>query len=321
MVSSFNPIKKCHQKGIEAYMPPATAHFQDEKFSAYSLPNGSFTSLALETCTNRHARQTPCSADSFPLVLFSGALGTSRLLYTSMLQSIAATGYMVVSIDHPYDSDIVEFPNGTTITAVNISSDAELEIALSTRAGDFAFMRQQMANATVADMLFPGQMRGRRSLKTAVIGHSFGGAAAAEAMVRDRSIGAGLNIDGSMFGDVLAKGLDRPFVLLGHENKTQETDPSWKTVWPLLKGWKKEFEVKGAAHYSFSDLPLITATLGIQELLPAEVGQVLGTVEGHRMTEIIVTYTTKFLDMVFKSGGESWAADGNAEFPEVKVVA
>jgi pimeloyl-ACP methyl ester carboxylesterase len=321
MVSSFSPVKKCYQKRIEAYMPPATASFQDDKYGAYGLPNGTFRSLNIETCESGSSKQSPCSAESLPLVLFSGGLATSRLLYTSMLQSIAATGYMVVSIDHPYDSDIVEFPNGTMVTAVDISSDVELDLALSTRAEDFVFMRQQMANTTITDLLFPGQMHGRRTPKTAVIGHSFGGAAAAAAMLQDPTISAGLNIDGSMFGDVLIKGLDRPFVLMGHENKTQETDPSWKTVWPKLTGWKKEFEVLGAAHYSFSDLPLITAVLGIQAELPAEVGEVLGSVEGHRMTKIIATYTTAFLDMVFKSGGEGPMHDDNAEFPEVKVVA
>jgi pimeloyl-ACP methyl ester carboxylesterase len=321
MVSSFNPVKNCHQKGFATYMPSATANFQDEKYGAYGLPNGSFRSLSFETCKNGTTKRTPCSAESIPLVLFSGALATSRLLYTGMLQNIAAAGYMVVSIDHPYDSDIVEFPNGTMITAVDINSDTELGLALSTRADDFAFMRQQMVNATVMDQLFPGQMHGRHARRTAVIGHSFGGAAAAAAMVQDHTISAGLNIDGSMFGDVLTKGLDRPFVLIGHEDKTQETDPSWKAVWPQLTGWKKEFEVQGAAHYSFSDLPLITSVLGIQDKLPKEVGQVLGTVEGRRMTTIIATYTTAFLDMVFKSSGEGLMSNSNTDFPEVRVVA
>lgn len=322
MVSAFNPVKTCQHKHTQTYMPPATAAYQDDKYGAFGLPNGSFRSLNLEVCKNGSTKQSPCSAATpLPLVLFSGALSTSRLLYSSMLQSIAAAGNLVVSIDHPYDSDIVEFPDGTVITGVDMSSDADLEMALSTRVGDLAFVRQQISNATVAEMLFPGQIRGRQAPKTAAIGHSFGGAAAAAAMLQDDTIGAGLNYDGSMFGDVLTQGLDRPFMLMGHENKTQETDPSWKAVWGQLTSWRREFEVRKTAHYSFSDLPLITAVLGLQDQLPAEVGEVLGYLEGHYMTNIIVTYTAALLDMVFKSGSERPLSGDNVDFPEVVVVA
>jgi hypothetical protein len=321
VVSGFSPIKNCHHKGLEPYMPPFTASLQDEKFGAYGLPNGTFRSLSVEVCKDESRKRSPCSNSSFPLVLFSGGLATSRLIYTSMLQSIAAAGYMVISIDHPYDADIVEFPDGTTVIGLDLSSDAEIELALSTRAGDFAFMRRQMTNATVVDMLFHGQLRGTQSPSTALIGHSLGGAAAASEMLQDETVRVGLNYDGSMFGDVLTAGLDRPFMLMGHENKTQETDPSWKALWPHLTGWKKELEVLGAAHYSFSDLPLIASVLGFRENLPTEVNEVLGTVEGHRMAKIIVKYTTSLLDMVFKSGPEGLLAGDNAEFPEVVVVA
>jgi pimeloyl-ACP methyl ester carboxylesterase len=321
LISSFNPVTTCHHKSMELYMPPNTAAFQDEKYSAYGLPNGTFRSLNLETCINGSTIYSPCSSNLLPVVLFSGGLATSRLIYSSILQNIAAAGYLVISVDHPYDSDIVEFPNGTIVTGVDIESDADLDLALTTRAQDLLFVRQQMANVSITDMIFPGHLRGRQSPKTAIFGHSFGGAAAAIAMLKDQNIIAGLNLDGSMLGEVLTTGLDRPFMLMGHENKTQETDPSWKVFWPQLTGWKKEFEVKNSAHYSFSDLPLITSVLELQDKLPAEVGQVLGNVEGRHMTKLIATYVTAFLNMAFGSGEDKDLSGDNPEFPEVVQVA
>lgn len=297
-------------------MPPATTAFQDEKFGAYGLPAGSFTALELETCNDTNkAKDCP---ERFPLVLFSGALGTSRLLYGNMLQSIAAAGYVVVSVDHPYDADIVEFPNGTNITAIDLETDADIDLALSTRVADIAFVYQQLNTKSAAAGLVPANLR---SSNTAVIGHSLGGAAAASAMLALPYLHGGLNIDGTMFGSVLTAGLARPFMLLGHENKTQATDPSWAAIWPKLSGWKAEYEVKGAAHYSFSDLPIITAALGLQELLPADVEQVLGSVEGVRMQSVTVTYTTAFLDFVLKSGKETALKRAGRLFAEVKKVA
>ncbi|KAJ4294332.1 hypothetical protein N0V90_008022 [Kalmusia sp. IMI 367209] len=319
MVSGFFPVSACQHERLEAYMPPATASFQDDKFAAYGIPNGTFQSLDLQTCS-LSANDKSCSSGSLPLVVFSGALGTSRMIYNSMLQSLAAAGYLVVSIDHPYDADIVEFPNGTVITGVDIS-DAELENALNTRTKDIAFLYRQLKRPSVQKKLFPQHRQSSAEPKTAIIGHSFGGAAAAAAMQQLSFVRGALNLDGTIFGAVLKAGLDRPFMLIGHENKTQETDPSWKATWPQLKGWKKEIEVKGAAHYGFSDLPLITSVLGFQDKLPVEVEQVLGSIEGHRMMNLTVTYVTAFLNMVLKSGSERDLVRANRKFPEVVVVA
>ncbi|KAI4919513.1 hypothetical protein J4E90_001648 [Alternaria incomplexa] len=319
MVSGFYPTTQCRRKKIEPYMPPATASFMDTKFDAYGLPNGSFQSLGLDTCMTP-AKRGGCSKD-LPVVLFSGALATSRHLYNALLQNIAATGYVVLSIDHPYDADMVEFPDGTIVTGVDIESDAEIELALNTRVADIEFVSKQMKNASAIEDLLPGYAGAKNAPKMAVVGHSLGGAAAASAMISITSLKAGVNLDGSMFGHVLTTGFNGPFMLMGHENKTQETDPSWKTIWPNLTGWKKEFEVKHSAHYSFSDLPLVISALGLDGKLPAQVGELLGSIEGRRMTGLTTTYVAAFLDMVLKGGKEGAFSKAGRRFTEVEEVA
>lgn len=322
MISSFTPIIGCHRKRFQDYMPPATAAFEDEKFGAYGLPNGSFPALKLKTCVPRRSSSRQLGkGEAFPVILFSGALGTSRLLYSSMLQSVASAGYLVVSLDHPYDADFVEYPNGTAIKGIDISDD-DLEAALATRVEDIAYVHQQLGNRSFVDALMPGYGAGckKSSSRTAIIGHSFGGAAAAAAMLRIPSVRGGVNLDGSMFGSVLSTGLSRPFLLMGHDNKTQETDQSWKSTWLHLTGWKRELEVKNAAHYSFSDLPLVVETLGLQGQLPQEVGQLLGTIEGSRMMNLTVSYVTSFLDFVLKNKSDGVLFHGQ-DFPEVILSA
>ncbi|KAF3001191.1 hypothetical protein E8E13_000186 [Curvularia kusanoi] len=300
-ISIYNPVTNCRKKSLQAYMPPATAAFEDAKFGAYGLPNGSFPALELRTCTSTTKSSIRSSKQDFPLVLFSGALATSRFIYSSMLQSVAAAGYLVVSIDHPYDTDIVELSDGTVIEGVNIDDD-ELDAALATRVDDIAYVHLQLQNQSFVNTNVPSYGQGCSSLskKVATLGHSFGGAAAAGAMLQNPVIGGGINLDGSMFGPVLQSGLNRPFMLMGHDNKTQENDPSWKTVWPKLTGWKREFEVKKTAHYSFSDLPLVMDVLGLQGHLPEEVSQLLGSIEGRKMQNLTVSYVVAFLDMVLK---------------------
>lgn len=323
MISVFAPVSTCKNKYLQPYMPPATAALQNDKFAAYGLPNGSFSALKIEVCkgTSSYSDCSSCGKPS-PLVLFSGGLATSRLIYSGMLQSVAAAGYLVVSIDHPYDADFVEFPEGTIAKGVDIESDTDIELALTTRVEDIAFVYQQLANTSFVKTVLPESERGsgRSTRATAIVGHSLGGAAVAAAMLEIPSIRSGVNLDGSMFGPVLTSGLNQSFMLMGHENKTQETDPSWKAVWPKLTGRKREFEVKQAAHYSFSDLPLVTEVLGLQGHLPQEVGQVLGTIEGSRMANLTVSYVTAFLDFVLKGKSEG-VLDENKEFSEVVLRA
>ncbi|KAI2482254.1 PAF acetylhydrolase family protein [Pyrenophora tritici-repentis] len=238
-----------------------------------------------------------------------------------MLQSLAATGYLVLSIDHPYDADFVEFPDGTVVTGVEIDSDAQIELSVKTRAADIVFVSEQMKNASAVEKMFAGRLHARSVPKMAVFGHSLGGAAAANAVMQVPSLRGGFNLDGSVFGPVVEAGLDRPFMLMGHENKTQETDPSWKAIWSQLKGWKKEFEVNGAAHYSFSDLPLVTSALGLEGHLPAEVGDILGTIKGIIMSQITNAYCAAFMDMVLKDGKKNGFLTAGKQFSEVKEVA
>ncbi|PVI04065.1 PAF acetylhydrolase family protein [Periconia macrospinosa] len=299
MVSSFFPVSDCYKKSLTPYMPPGTGKFTDEKFSAYGLPDQTFQNITIETC-EKFRTSSRSSSEALPLVIFSGALGTSRHLYNALLQNVAANGYLVVSIDHPYDADIVEFPDGTIIHGVNIS-DAEVELALSTRVSDVHFVYQQLQNQKVAGKLFHGHLSRGKLPKTAMFGHSLGGATAASAMPNMSTILGAVNLDGTLFGPVLTHGLDSPLMLIGHENKTRETDPSWTELWPRLRGWKKEYEIKNTAHYSFSDLPLIASVLGIQNQLPLEVKGMIGMMEGKRAMQLTVDYVTAFLDMVLKS--------------------
>ena len=86
-------------------------------------------------------------------------------------------------------------------------------------------------------------------------------------------------------------------MLMGHKNKTQETDSSWKAVWPKLVR-QREFEVKRAVYYSFSGLPPVAEVLGLQKRLSLEVERVLATVKGGMMMNLTVSYVTAFLESV-----------------------
>lgn len=225
----------------------------------------------------------------------------------------------MVTIDHPYDGDIVVFPDNTRILATDIDSSLALTLkALDARRKDISFVLDQLSHPSIARKHIPHlPSRGLDACKVGVYGHSLGGAAAAEVMLYDSRFVGGVNLDGSFYGDVVDQGLDRPFLIFAHEGKNRSTDPSWDAIWPKLRGWKRELELKGSAHGTFLDLTYVLNVLGLAGALPSEVEELLGSIDGTRAFGIVTTYVRTFFDRVLK-GKESILFDGpNGKFPEV----
>src|SRR5262245_55415368 len=53
-------------------------------------------------------------SEKYPLVIFSHGLGMPRSLYTTYVRALAASGYVVVAIDHP-GMGLVAFPDGDVV--------------------------------------------------------------------------------------------------------------------------------------------------------------------------------------------------------------
>lgn len=257
----------------------------------------------------------------YPVVIFSPALGTTRLFYNAIAQSVASAGYIVVSVDHPYDTEFLEFPDGSILTAANIS-DEQIPLDVDTRARDIMFVLDQLSTKAGVAALLPGRRAGGlETRRVAMYGHSLGGAATASAIHLDRRIVAGANLDGSMFGPVLQKGVQAPFLLFGHENKTQATDPSWAEFWSNLRGWKLELELSQSQHYTFSDLPLLVKLLGLPvEKVPA-FQTMIGVLDGSKAFEIVHRTVVAFLDFGLRRTSSSPLQGVISQYSEVSVVA
>lgn len=296
VLSGFYPTsisKECQQMQTP-YMPPATANVYDQLYSSVGLPNGTFGGLELTMCSPK-ARSQRHNRIQHPVVVFSPGLGNSRLIYSSVAASLAAQGFVVLTVDHPYDGAIVEFPDGSFVLAADIDSEEEIEAALAVRTKDIQFVNQQLQNRTFTQDLFKGLYGNLDLGHKFVYGHSLGGAAAAATMLVDNRILGGINLDGSFFGDVVNKGLDRPFMIFAHEGKNLTTDQSWADLWSHLRGSKIEVAVKGSAHGAYTDFPLLLDVLGFRDQLPADAATgLIGTISGARMLEILSISTAAF---------------------------
>lgn len=321
MVSAYYPAtasKKC-QPVMLPYMPPATAAVYDKMYAPIGIPNGTFGSFGLSTCDfNRRDRSR--GPNNFPIAIFSPGLGNSRLLYGAMAQSLASHGYVVITIDHAYDANIVEYPDKSIALAVDISTTEQIEADVLVRQHDISFLIDQLQNCSIRNQLFHDIASMRSLDRILMMGHSLGGATAAAAMLADQRIVAAVNLDGTMFGDVLNDGLSSPFMIMSHAGKNLSTDASWDQVWPKVSGTKVAITLNGTVHGSYSDLPLLANTLGFSAKGSAHIGELLGTMDGKTAIENVNAFVGQFFEFARGTSKDLLPRDMTTKSPEARVL-
>jgi len=308
MVQLYYPAKEVEGLPISPYMPLATGQFEDDTFQ---LPKD--TLAALKT----YAYIGPNITHPNPqVVIFSPALGTSRCIYNTLLSDLASRGYLIVAIDHPYDADIVEFPDGELIMGTVADEDptpGKIELLVDVRAHDVSFVLDQIGTSQFIRHI-PGGLSNLDADRVVMFGHSLGGATAAAVMMNDKRVIGGFDMDGSIFGPVAEHGLDRPFLLMSRADKNSSTDITWGKFWPHLRSWRLQLNLAESEHYTYSDLPILVHVLNITNPL---LKGMIGTINGARALEVQHVYVSAFLDYVFNGNLDPVLQGQHDEYPEV----
>jgi dienelactone hydrolase len=198
----------------------------------------------------------PVAPGAHPVVLFSPGLTELRSDDTTLDTDLASRGYVVVAIDHPQESAIVEFPGGRVIRgSFTDSSDPAASARLRAAA-----VRARVRDVAAVVRALPAIDRGARFRNRLDLAHigmfgfSIGGATTDEAMHSIPQIRAGVDLDGSLYGRSVTTPLYRPFLLLARDGHSTATDPSWRDGWANLRGFRREIRLIGAGHGDFTDL-------------------------------------------------------------------
>jgi len=334
MISRFDPVlpRDCGHTQLVPYFPPIVATAEDAILEPLDYPTGLWGQLQLQVCSGTHSdRDDKYKAAKFPLVLFSPGLNTTRLWYSILAQEIASRGYTVVAVDHPYDADVVLFPDGTVayggaVTKPTNGSTASVEQALEVRTADIAFVMDTLGVGADVPVLMFGQ--------------SFGGAASATAMLHDGRIRGGVNLDGTMFGPVLTQGFHHPlknppspqgqsFILWGTQghNATSGSDEAWAQFWATIGAegvdgiaWKRELSLKDGFHGSFWDLNVLVDVLGIRDGLSDLAQLLVSPVKGAKAYEIAGVYLSAFFEQVLTGKREAILETDSSRYPEVVIL-
>lgn len=224
--------------------------------SVYGLPRFIFRRFS-ETDTHAVA-DAPASAarTRWPVVIFSPGYGAPRAVYAGLLADLASRGYVVIALDHPYESAIVQLADGRLVGPAPFRARGEtgvphMERQVVVRAADVRFVLDRLDRGEGL-----GPLAGRLDLKRiAAIGHSFGGATALLTASHDSRIRAAADIDGMLYGDVRGRDLQGPLLLL-ESGGTQQMPPYVRATGAVLAevpAGGRRFAIAGSNHLSFTD--------------------------------------------------------------------
>jgi predicted dienelactone hydrolase len=263
----------------------------------------------------------------FPVILFNHAWRGRRTNYTFLTEELASHGYVIASIDHTYNAQLVAFPDGRVAHGVVFSEidDPDISTPEQVKAiwnkelvkwvADQRFVLDQMEvlNRTVGTLWF-----GHLNTKLAgAVGHSFGGSAAVEECATDSRVHAAANMDGWFFEAIHERGPNQSLLYMyASDDQVSKNQAGLAPVSSVLNAANfadversmQRFggdllAVKGAAHDDFSDQPLVS---------PLRILSHSGVLSAKQIQDIVRTYMVAFFDKELR-GKDTWVFESHSD--------
>lgn len=288
----------------------------------------------------RLAAPVASAARRCPVVLYQPGYGDPRELGTGLVSDLASRGYVVVTMDDTYEAAEVEFPGRRVVTPRRGHYEDAVRIA------DTRFVLDELAALGSGANPDAGHRRLPAGLATAMdltaigmFGHSLGGATAAKAMAADTRIGAGINLDGSLFlinpslhmdvrklAAAVARKIERrPFMIMSSHGFGPAADPSWSGFWPGLRGWRLFLTLQQSQHYSYTDLEEFLSQLLAAGIIPGRLARRLvtpniGTIAPARAVAAERAYIGAFFDQHLRGRASQLLDHPSQDFPDIHLL-
>jgi predicted dienelactone hydrolase len=304
-------------------------------------PDFAFSHLGLSK-SNSHLEAPVSDAEtSYPVLMFSDGFLADFDDYQLLVEELASHGYIIFSLNNPYESQSVVQPDGSVVPfteehRAGLAQHMQAILPLWERfwTSDDVNARNQIAkeilhsesfmdnvlNIRVADMSFAvdelermnegeveSVLAGRMDLsRLGIIGHSMGGAVAGQVCLVDERFKAGVNLDGFQWGDVVEGEITQPFMIMYSEMFAGANDY-------ILNRFASSLylvTLNGSTHMNFEDAPLMLPITRIMGMA--------GSIAPTRMKQIVNDYLLAFFDRHL-SGAAAPLLDGaSPPYPEVE---
>ena len=308
---------------------PAAPYLPDNWRQARSQGVASALLIQNLATVRGHARaDAPLAAGAhpYPVIVMQPGLGPIAGDYTTLAEDLASRGYVVVASTPTYSANVVAFPDGRVVegsaaaTVPDSASPEEAKVMLDRLIGVWAadnrFLMDQLEKLNADDPA--GRFTGQLDLTAiGVMGHSFGGASAAQTCRLDARCQAGVDLDGTPYGDVVETGLRRPFLFMWsipgllERAGDQQRIEDMRTLVSHTTAKTYQLTIRGMHHLNFSDYAVLYEPI----LRPM---QMLGSIEGRRGLKITTDYVAAFFDQYLRGAPSALLAGPAPDYPEVQ---
>ncbi|MCH4824398.1 hypothetical protein ML462_14590 [Gramella lutea] len=302
----------------EQYIDPASrAGFATK----YGLPPSSLNYLDL---VKTHSfSEIPIAKGKFPVLIFSHGYGSKATGYYALLSELASQGYVIVNMNHTYESLGVTFPDGRRAffnyeyqnEISEGSMDSVQPVIEAFRTGlDFEkrhvivrntvknYFEDEIQNRWAEDMIYTldqlkkwnaeGFLKNKLDLdRIGVFGHSVGGGSAGKVAMKDQRIKAAANLDGIQWGEMIDSTYPIPYLYVSADWPADHEDINSHIYINKSSDYFYESKLLNSGHPNFMDIPF---------MIPVESLSGSGEIDPGLGIEIVSKLLTSFFNKHLK---------------------
>ena len=266
----------------------------------------------------------PVAKGKFPVLLFSHGYGSKATGYYALLAELASQGYIIINMNHTYESLGVTFPDGRVKYfdydyQKKISSEAMKTIEpirAAFRDGLNYEQRHPIVREAIKDY-FEGRIQDRwaedmittidlledwnaKGLlkhkldlnRIGVLGHSVGGGSAGNLAMKDKRIKAAANLDGIQWGTMIDSTYHIPYLYISADWPADHEDLNSHIFINKSSDYFYESKLLDSGHPNFMDIPF---------MIPVSSLAGTGKIDPYLAMEIVTMTVTSFFDRHLKN--------------------
>ncbi len=265
----------------------------------------------------------PPSDKAFPVLIFSHGYGSRAQGYYALLTEIASQGYVIVNMNHTYESLGVTLPDGSE---KYFDFDFQREIADGSmdvvqplidafkegksyedrhpvvRKASLDYFEGRVQDRWAQDMIVAlnqletwnaqGPLKGKLDLgRIGVFGHSVGGGSAGNLAMKDKRIKAAINLDGIQWGAKIDTTYAIPYLYVSADWPAEHEDINSHVYLKKSTDYFYETKLLQSGHPNFMDIPF---------MIPVQSLAGTGEIDPYEGTEIVTQLVTSFFDRHLK---------------------
>lgn len=261
---------------------------------------------------------------SFPVLIFSHGYGSKATGYYALLTEIASQGYVIINMNHTFESLGATFPDGKTayfdydFQRENSSEGMKvMEPLIEAFKNELAFeerhpiVRKAVKEfyesksvdrwsedmVSIIDLLElwnkKGFLKDKLDLdKLGVFGHSNGGGAAGMVGLKDSRVKAAANLDGITWGNLIDSTYNIPFLYVSADWPAEHQDINSHIYINKSNDYFYESKLLNSGHPNFMDIPF---------MIPVKSLAGTGEIDPYLGMEIVTKLVTSFFDKHLKN--------------------